>query len=190
MHVATRELALSATLNGQRVNTQYASENNTSSNKNEYRYNGAGVGASYQLYRLSDFTLIFGGVNAKNGLINRYVLGAVLNWIYDPLLLNVSIGYLDGISKDKFSNDHTAYTTSGKVIFAVNPEINLSQGFSKDFIIAKSRFLNKKERTSTTSMLAGMNINLVENITGSINTKGGTGSNKISVISFGLSYKL
>ncbi|WP_241488307.1 hypothetical protein [Winslowiella iniecta] len=190
MYGLTSQLSLSATLNGQWVNTKYSTENNTSSNKSEYKFNGIGFGASYQLYRLSDFTVLFGGVNAKDGTVNSYVLGTSLNWIYDPLVLNFSLGYLDGISREKFSNDYTAYTTSGKVIFAVNPEINLSWGFSKDFINANNYYLNKKEWTSTTSVLAGMSVNLMEDLAGNINLKGGVGNNKSSVISLGLSYKL
>lgn len=186
----TDQLSLSTTLNGQWINDKFSSENNESSSKNEYKFNGVGVGSSYQFYRLSDFTLIFGGVTIKNGNISSYAIGSSLNWIYDPLVLNLSFGFLDGISKEKFSNNYNAYTTSGKIIFAVSPEVNLNWGFSKDFIYSKNHYVNSNEWSSTTSLLVGTSVNLMKDLIGVINVKGGVGDNKSSVISVGFSYKI
>lgn len=69
----TNQLSLSTTINGQWVNTKYSTESGSSSTKNEYRNNGIGIGANYQLYRLSDFTVLFGGVNFNNDKIGSYI---------------------------------------------------------------------------------------------------------------------
>lgn len=113
-----------------------------------------------------------------------------MNWIYDPLVLSFSLGYLDGISRERFSNKYTAYTTSGKVTFAINPEINLNWGFSKDFIKSNNNYTYNREWGSNTSLLLGSAINIKEDLVGVIGVKGGVGNNKSSVISLGLSYKL
>lgn len=186
----TDNISLSTTLNGQWVNVNFSTENGTNTSKNEYKFNGLGVGVSYQMYKISDFTVLFGGVNLKNGSVNSYSLGTSLNWIYDPVVLAFSLGVLDGISKEKFSSNYKVYTGSGKAIFAVNPEVNLNWGFSKDFVHSKGRYVNKNEWHSTTSMLIGCSINLMDNLTSTVNAKGGVGNNKNSVISLGLSYKI
>ncbi|MGF6189465.1 hypothetical protein [Serratia sp. 2723] len=190
MYGVTRQLSLSATANGQWVNTKFSLENDGSSTKNEYRFNGIGVGVSYQFYRLSDYTVLFSGGNFKHGSLQSYVLGSSLSWIYDPVVLNLSLGYLDGISKEKFANDYKAYTLSGKVVFAINPEINLNWGVSKDVINAYGYISNQKEWSSKTSLLVGTAVNLAENTIGSVSAKGGVGNNKGSVISIGLNYRM
>lgn len=190
MYGVTSQLSLSATLNGQWINTKYSTQNNSSSSQSESKFNGLGVGLSYQLYRLSDYTVFFGGVNAKDGSVGSYVLGASLNWIYDPLVLSFSMGYLDGISKERFSNDFTACTATGKVIFAVNPEVSLNWGLSKDFINARTAYGNDNEWSSNTSILVGVSVNLMKDLAGNISHKGGIGGNKSSVISVGVSYKI
>ncbi|HHQ4306814.1 TPA: hypothetical protein ACSP7Y_002826 [Serratia fonticola] len=190
MYGLTRQLSLSATANGQWVNTKFSLENNGSSTKNEYRFNGVGIGVSYQFYRLSDYTVLFSGANFKYGSLQSYVLGSSLSWIYDPLVLNLSLGYLDGISKERFANDYKAYTMSGKVVFAINPEVNLNWGFSKDVINSYGYISSQKEWGSKTSLLAGTTVNLAENTIGSVGVKGGVGNNKSSVISIGLNYRM
>ncbi|MEN4724089.1 hypothetical protein [Erwinia amylovora] len=82
------------------MNTRYTTENRNSVTKNRYNSNGVGLGGSYQFYRLSDYSVFYGGLNVKNDDINSYVFGSSFNWIYDPLVLNLSLGYLDGISKE------------------------------------------------------------------------------------------
>lgn len=190
MYGITDRISLAATLNGQWLNTRYYNSDNTHSKKDNLKFNGLGVGLSYQLYSLSDFTVLYGGLNINEGEVKSFVIGSSFNWIYDPLVLNLSPGYLDGISKEKFSNDYVAYVTTAKVIFAINPEVNLSWGFSKDFTNSYSQYGNKKRWRSTTSLLAGTSINLLEDLTGSINVKGGVGNNKNSVISLGINYKM
>lgn len=190
MYGLTRQLSLSVTANGQWVNTNFSLENNSNVTKNEYKFNGVGIGVSYQFYRLSDHTVFFAGGNVNGGTIQSYVLGSALNWIYDPLVLNLSVGYLDGISKERFANDYKAYTVSGKVVFAVNPEVNLNWGFSKDFINSYSYIAHHKEWNSKASLLVGTTVNLIEDTIGSVNFKGGVGNNKGSVISIGLNYKM
>lgn len=190
MYGITDRVSLTTSLNGQWLNTRYYSNDNTHSKKDAFEFNGLGVGLSYQLYSLSDFTVLYGGGNINYGAVQSVILGASLNWIYDPLVLNLSLGYLDGISKEKFSNDYVAYVTTAKVIFAINPEINLNWGFSKDFTNSYSQYGNKKRWRGMTSMLAGTSINILEDLTGSINVKGGVGNNKNSVISLGLNYKM
>lgn len=190
MYGVTRQLSLSATANGQWVNTRYLLENNAGVTKNEYRFNGVGVGISYQFYRLSDYTVLFSGGNFKHGVLQSYVLGSSLSWIYGPLVLNLSFGYLDGISKERFTNDYQAYTLSGKVVFAINPEVNLNWGVSKDVINAYSDISSQKEWSSKTSLSVGTAVNLAENTIGSVSVKGGVGNNKGSVISIGLNYKM
>ncbi|WP_338559843.1 hypothetical protein [Erwinia sp. E_sp_B04_7] len=190
MYGITNRVSLAISLNGQWLNTQYQSSDNVYSKKDEFRFNGAGFGLSYQSYILSDFTIFYGGVNINKGEVKSYVLGSSFNWIYDPLVLNISLGSLDGISKEKFSNDYVAYITTGRVIFAVNPEVNLSWGVSKDFINSYGQYGNQKQWRSTSSLLAGTTINLLEDLTGSVNVKGGVGGNKNSVISLGINYKM
>lgn len=99
------------------MNTRYTTENRNSVTKNRYNSNGVGLGGSYQFYRLSDYSVFYGGLNVKNDDINSYVFGSSFNWIYDPLVLNLSLGYLDGISKEKFSTGYSAYTASGNITF-------------------------------------------------------------------------
>lgn len=133
---------------------------------------------------------MFSGANFKHGSLQSYVLGSSLSWIYDPLVLNLSLGYLDGISKERFTNDYKVYTMSGKVVFAINPEVNLNWGFSKDAINAYSYISSQKEWSSKTSLLAGTTVNLAENAIASVGVKGGAGNNKGSVISLGLNYRM
>lgn len=185
----TNQLSLSTTINGQWVNTKYSTESGNSSTKNEYKNNGIGIGANYQFYRLSDFTVLFGGINLNNEKIGNYTLGSAMNWIYDPLVLGFSLGYLNNISKERFSNKYTAYTTSGKVTFAINPEVNLNWVFSKDFIRSNNDYISKREWSSNNSLLLGSTINVKEDLVAVIGVKGGVGNNKNSVISLGLSYK-
>lgn len=190
MYGLTRQFSLSVTANGQWVNTKFSLENNNNTTKSVYQFNGLGIGASYQFYRLSDYTIFFAGGNVKSGSIQSYVLGSSLNWIYDPLVLNLSLGYLDGISKERFASDYKAYTASGKIVFAVNPEVNLSWGFAKDFINSYSYIAHQKEWSSKASLLVGTTVNLMEDTIGSVNFKGGVGNSNGSVISIGLNYKM
>lgn len=190
MYGITDALSFSTTLNGQWLNTKLSIEDRTSLSNNKFDFNGVGVGASYQMYGMSDFTILFGGMNIKNGGVNGYVLGGVLNWIYDPVVLSFSLGFLDGISSDKFSSDYKASTSTGKIIFAVNPEVNLHWGVSKDFFYSVNHYINKKDWSSTTSLLIGSSVNLMEGVTSNITMKGGVGNNKSSVISLGVSYKI
>lgn len=190
MYGITNQVSLAATLNGQWLNTRYHNSDNINSKKDDLKFNGLGVGLSYQLYSLSDLTVLYGGLNINEAAVKSFVLGSVFNWIYNPLVLNLSLGYLDGIIKEKFSNDYVAYVTTGKIIFAINPEVNLNWGVSKDFTHSYSQYGNKKQWRSSTSLLVGTSINLLENLIGSVNVKGGVGNNKNSVISLGLNYKM
>ncbi|MEB7883905.1 hypothetical protein [Serratia fonticola] len=190
MYGLTNQLSLAATLNGQWMNTRYVTENGSSVTSNKYSFNGVGLGGSYQFYRLSDYTVFYGGLNIKNGDINSYVIGSSMNWIYDPLVLSFSLGYLDGISKERFSTGYRAYTTTGNIVFAVNPEVNVNWGVSKDYIYADEPYAKKKEITANTSLLLGTSINLMPNIIGNINVKGGVGGNNNSTLSFSATYKI
>ncbi|WP_240153293.1 hypothetical protein [Erwinia amylovora] len=147
------------------------------------------MGGSYQFYRLSDYSVFYGGLNVKNDDINSYVFGSSFNWIYDPLVLSLSLGYLDGISKEKFSTGYSAYTASGNITFSVTPEVNINWGVSKDLIFAKDTYTNKNEWTSNMSLLMGTSINLVQDLVGNVSINGG-GNNKITILSLSLNYKV
>ncbi|MFD0705721.1 hypothetical protein [Photorhabdus akhurstii] len=190
MYGITSQFSLSTTLSGQWLNTRYSMEHENKRQETQFRFNGTGIGGSYRFYSLSDFTVFFGGVNVKEGDVSSYAIGSSLSWIYDPLVLNFSLGYLDGISKEHFYNNYSVYTTSGKVIFAITPEVNLNWGVSKDLINSKSHYTGNKEWTSNTSLIMGTSINLMADFVADINVKGGVGNNKNSVISLGLTYKM
>ncbi|WP_118984668.1 hypothetical protein [Photorhabdus sp. CRCIA-P01] len=176
--------------NGQWQNNQYTFDDGKKAVNDKYQFNGVGLGGSYQTYLFSDYTVFFGGINIKESKIKSYTLGTSLNWIYDPLVLTLSLGYLDGISRERFSNNYTAYTTGGSVIFAVNPEVNIRWGFSKDFIYTQNNLLSQKSWSSNTSLLIGTIVNLTDRVSTDINIKGGVGNNKISTVSVSLSYKI
>lgn len=186
----TDRFSLSATLSGQWMNTRYTAENGNSVTKCRYGADGVGLGGSYQFYRLSDYSVFYGGMNVKNDDINNYIFGTSFNWIYDPLVLGLSLGFLDGISIERSSTGYRAYTSSGNIIFAVNPEVNISWGVSKDFIFTHHIYNNENSVISHMSLIMGTSINLVRNVIGNISIKGGIGNNKTSTLSLNLHYKM
>ncbi|MEQ1962827.1 hypothetical protein ABLB69_06560 [Xenorhabdus khoisanae] len=190
MYGITSQFSLSTTLKGQWLNTRHSIEYEDKKQKTQFRFNGTGIGGSYKIYRFSDLTVFFGGVNIKEGDLSSYSVGSSFSWVYDPLVLNFSLAYLDGISKENFDNDHSIYTASGRVIFAITPEVNLNWGVSKDFVKSSSHYTGSKEWTSNTSLFMGTTINLMEDLVADINVKGGVGNNNHSVISLGLTYKM
>ncbi|WP_155237828.1 hypothetical protein [Erwinia amylovora] len=68
----TNQLSLSTTLSGQWMNTRYTTENRNSVTKNRYNSNGVGLGGSYQFYRLSNYSVFYGGLNVKNDELSYY----------------------------------------------------------------------------------------------------------------------
>lgn len=189
MYGLTDTISLSTTLNAQWLSTRYTTDNGKSSSKNKTQFNGIGLGGSYQLYQFSDYTVLYGGINTKNNSVKSYILGSSFNWIYDPLVLSLSLGYLDDVSKEKFSTGYNAYTTSGVITFAINPEVNLNWGVTRDYIIADDIYTKGKETISNTSLTLGTSINLMASLLGSFNVKGGVGGNNNSTLSFNLTYK-
>lgn len=183
MYGITSGLSASLSANAQWLNTKYRSTHSQdTSNHNYSSFNGIGLGASYQFYSVSDYSIIHGGVNVKNG-INSYYLGSSLNWLYDPLVLSLSIAYLDGISKDRFSTDYKIYSTSGTISFAVNPEATLHFGTVKDFINSQHSL------SSNTAIVTGVSLNTSKSATTHIKVKYGSGGDN-STLSLGLTYKI
>lgn len=183
MYGITSGLSASLSANAQWLNTKYSSTHSQdTSNHNYGSFNGVGLGASYQFYSVSDYSIIHGGVNVKNG-INSYYLGSTLNWLYDPLVLSLSIAYLDGISKDRFSTDYKIYSTSGTISFAVNPEATLHFGTVKDFINSQHSL------SSNTAIVTGVSLNTSKSVTTHVKVKYGSGGDN-STLSLGLTYKI
>ncbi|MGU4220121.1 hypothetical protein [Escherichia coli] len=183
MYGITSGLSASLSANAQWLNTKYSSTHSQdTSNHNYGSFNGVGLGVNYQFYSVSDYSIIHGGVNVKNG-INSYYLGSTLNWLYDPLVLSLSIAYLDGISKDRFSTDYKIYSTSGTISFAVNPEATLHFGTVKDFINSQHSL------SSNTAIVTGVSLNTSKSVTTHVKVKYGSGGDN-STLSLGLTYKI
>ncbi len=183
MYGITSGLSASLSANAQWLSTKYSSTHSQdTSNHNYGSFNGVGLGVNYQFYSVSDYSIIHGGVNVKNG-INSYYLGSTLNWLYDPLVLSLSIAYLDGISKDRFSTDYKIYSTSGTISFAVNPEATLHFGTVKDFINSQHSL------SSNTAIVTGVSLNTSKSVTTHVKVKYGSGGDN-STLSLGLTYKI
>lgn len=183
MYGITNGLSASLSANAQWLNTKYSSTHSQdTSNHNHGSFNGFGLGASYQFYSVSDYSIIHGGINVKDG-INSYYLGSTLNWLYDPLVLSLSMAYLDGISKDRFSTDYKIYSTSGTISFAVTPEATLHFGTVKDFISSRHSL------SSNTAIVTGISLNTSKRVTTHVKVKYGSGGDN-STLSLGLTYKI
>lgn len=182
MYGVTNNLSIATTVNAQWNKLDYYYEDGRNESKDKYRFNGVGVGASYQFYALSDYSIFSGGVNIKDG-INSYTIGTSFNWIYDPVILSLSLGYLNGISRDKFIANYNAYTSSGIITFAATPEVSINWGATKDFMIDNKSF------TSNTSLIVGASVNLITDLTFNIRVKYGAGGDN-SILSLSTTYKL
>lgn len=183
MYGITNGLSASLSANAQWLNTKYSSTHSQdTSDHNYFSFNGIGLGASYQFYSISDYSIIHGGVNVKDG-INSYYLGSTLNWLYDPLVLSLSMAYLDGISKDRFSTNYKIYSTSGTISFAVNPEATLHFGTVKDFISSQHSL------SSNTAIVTGVSLNTSKRVTTHVKVKYGSGGDN-STLSLSLTYKI
>ena len=183
MYGITNGVSASLSANGQWLRTKLSSPHSQDTRKDDdFSFNGIGLGISYQFYSISDYSIIHGGVNIKDS-INSYYLGSTLNWLYDPLVLSLSMTYLDGISKDRFATDYRIYSTSGIISFAVNPEATLHWGAVKDFIHSQHSL------SSNTAVVTGISLNTSKNITTHMKVKYGSGGDN-SILSVGLTYKL
>lgn len=183
MYGITSGLSASLSANAQWLNTKYSSTHSQDTRNHNYgSFNGVGLGASYQFYSVSDYSIIHGGINVKDG-INSYYLGSTLNWLYDPLVLSLSMSYLDGISKDRFSTDYKIYSTSGTISFAVTPEATLHFGTLKDFISSRHSL------SSNTAIVTGISLNTSKRVTTHVKVKYGSGGDN-STLSLGLTYKI
>ncbi|HAX5087956.1 TPA: porin [Escherichia coli] len=183
MYGITNGLSASLSANAQWLNTKYSSTHSQdTSDHNYFSFNGIGLGASYQFYSISDYSIIHGGVNVKDG-INSYYLGSTLNWLYDPLVLSLSMAYLDGISKDRFSTNYKIYSTAGTISFAVNPEATLHFGTIKDFISSQTSL------SSNTAIVTGVSLNTSKRVTTHVKIKYGSGGDN-STLSLSLTYKI
>lgn len=183
MYGITNGISASLSANAQWLNTKYSSTHSQdTSDHNYFSFNGIGLGANYQFYSISDYSIIHGGVNVKNS-INSYYLGSTLNWLYDPLVLSLSMAYLDGISKDRFSTNYKIYSTSGTISFAVTPEATLHFGTVKDFISAQHSL------SSNTAIVTGVSLNTSKSVTTHVKVKYGSGGDN-STLSLSLTYKI
>ncbi|EMX5919491.1 hypothetical protein RCT55_00075 [Escherichia coli] len=183
MYGLTDSFSVSISATGQWIRTKYNSDHSSNSKyDNSSSFSGIGIGGSYQFYSLSDYSIVHGGINIKDD-ISSYYLGSTLNWLYDPVVLSLSMTYLDGISKEKFSTDYRIYSSSGTISFAVNPELTLHWGATKDFIYATQSL------SSNTSLMTGVSLNTSKNTTSNIKVKYSANDHN-STFSFGITYKI
>lgn len=168
--------SIAGTVRGSYHQTESTTDNHDAKVKKSSSIDNVNISLRKKTSLASDYSIFSGSIGYGSENLKSLSLGFSMNWIYDPVILGLSVSGNQSISDNsKFS----IVNSSGTISLAVTPELSLRWGVNKSVELNNTSYSNYK---TSSDLILGTTIKLTEKLTSDISMFSSLDSGDSSII--------